>query len=207
MITIYFDGFDKQTERAQKILSGVEGGAAKAIAAALSRALPAAKNAAESGIERVYNVKRTDYRGHSTITTRIETQGNMPVGYIKFHGTQLPLYRFSVSPTVPTYSKERGSVLTSQGWKRVFKSMPVSAKIRRDGAMQKSGSAFIALMESGHIGVFDRVGNAIQERMGLSAEQMVDNKEIRDDVLKTAEDVFDKRIDHEILRILNGWGA
>jgi hypothetical protein len=207
MITVVLDGFEKQMERAQKVLSGIEGGAAKAISAALSRALPAGQKAAESGIERVYNVTRTDIRGRSQITTRVDTQGDMPVGHINFHGTKLPLYRFSVSPTAPTYSKERVSALTSQGWKRVFKSVPVAAQIRRDGRMQKSDSAFLAKMKSGHIGVFDRVGNALQERMGLSAEQMADNKEIREDVLKAAEDTFDKRIEHEITRILAGVGG
>ena len=42
--------------------------------------------------------------------------------------------------------------------------------------------------------------------MGASVAQMVGNEEVAEKLVKDASDKFEERIEHEITRILNGWG-
>ena len=71
-------------------------------------------------------------------------------------------------------------------------------------------SAFIAKMESGHTGIFERITSRrlpIEEKMGLSAAQMVQNEVIMDQLTQEAQEKVDERLNHEIERILNGYGG
>ena len=70
--------------------------------------------------------------------------------------------------------------------------------------------AFIAQMNSGHIGIFEREGSArlpISQFMGLSGAQMVGNDEIVEKVTQSAQEKVSERVKHEIDRILNGYGG
>jgi hypothetical protein len=70
--------------------------------------------------------------------------------------------------------------------------------------------AFIAKMKSGHTGVFEREKTTrlpVTERMGLSVPQMAENSVVMEQVENKAQEVINKRVDHEISRILNGYGG
>ena len=70
--------------------------------------------------------------------------------------------------------------------------------------------AFIAQMNSGHIGIFEREGSArlpISQFMGLSGAQMVGNDEIIEKMTQSAQEKVNERVEHEINRILNGYGG
>ena len=47
----------------------------------------------------------------------------------------------------------------------------------------------------------------IEEKMGLSAAQMVGNEDIIDGLEKEAQELVNERIIHEMNRILNGYGG
>ena len=70
--------------------------------------------------------------------------------------------------------------------------------------------AFIAQMNSGHIGIFERETAKrlpIKEFMGLSGAQMVQNEVVMDQLSKEAQEKVNERVMHEIDRILNGYGG
>ena len=78
------------------------------------------------------------------------------------------------------------------------------------GGGETFDSAFIAKMKSGHIGIFERITSKrfpIEEKMGLSAAQMVKNEVIMEKLTQEAQEKVDERLKHEIDRILNGHGG
>lgn len=43
--------------------------------------------------------------------------------------------------------------------------------------------------------------------MGSSVPQMIGNEEVLQKISKEAAEKFEERLEHEVLRILNGWGG
>lgn len=75
-------------------------------------------------------------------------------------------------------------------------------------------NAFIAGFSSGHVGIFESTGgitsgghNQIKEVMGLSVPQMIGKDEVAEKLSKESMGKFEERLDHEVLRLLNGWGG
>lgn len=62
-----------------------------------------------------------------------------------------------------------------------------------------------------HWGIYERVGAErfpIRQLYGPATTQMMySNEEVLDAIEEKMAETFEKRIDHEILRVLNGWGA
>ena len=59
-------------------------------------------------------------------------------------------------------------------------------------------------------GVFERETSQrfpVDELMGLSAAQMVGNERIVQELQEEAQEVINERLEHEIERILNGYGG
>ncbi len=69
--------------------------------------------------------------------------------------------------------------------------------------------AFSAQM-GGHKGIYERIGVSrfpVEELYGPATPQMMySNEEVTDEIERKVADTYEKRIDHEILRLLNGWG-
>jgi phage terminase large subunit-like protein len=112
--------------------------------------------------------------------------------YIHYSGTKIPLYRFGVTPKRPT-----------QG-------ATIMARQRRDRSMTAFENAFISEMRSGHTGIFERVGRRrfpVQEVMAVSTAQMAADSGVMDKAEKSAHETIITRTEHEISRILNGYGV
>ena len=102
------------------------------------------------------------------------------------------IYRFNVSPTIP------------------IQRATVSAAVLAGNGRTPFQDAFIARMQSGHTGMFERDGSKrlpISEFMGPSTAQMAGNSIVLADVEEKAQEVINKRVEHEITRILNGYGG
>ena len=74
--------------------------------------------------------------------------------------------------------------------------------------------AFVARMANGHTGIFERTGgstsngtDAIRELFGPSVPQMLGYEDVREKLTGEAMEKFNERLDHEVQRILNGWGG
>lgn len=183
---------NEQIERVNLILSGVPNGVEKALKSVIQRANNTVRAEAIKGISEVYAITRQNIRAETTINVRTKQSDGGIIGTVSFAGYKIPLYRFNVSPTLPVQHAI------------------VSAAVMKDNGRTPFEQAFIAKMKSGHTGMFERDGTArlpITEFMGPSTAQMAANSVVLEQVEEKAQTVVNNRIEHEITRILNGYGG
>jgi hypothetical protein len=212
---------DEAFERVKLILHGVPGGAEKALTSIITRARGTVRAAALEGITSVYDIKQKDVRDRKNTTVNMRTRkadGGI-VGEVSFSGGKIPLYRFGVTPKKPT-PRENQHVSVRQ-----LKSSPLT----------RLDNAFVAEMTNpggrGHLGIFERKpGNYMKKRInksgrskhaerigaikgnadqfyGASTPQMAENSVVLEKVEAAAVDTVVKRTEHEISRILHGYGG
>lgn len=183
---------NEQIERASLILQGVPHGAEKALSSVIRRANTTVRTEAVKGITGVYAITQQNIRAETTIKMRTQKADGGIVGTVSFAGYKLPLYRFNVSPTMPV---QRATVKVA---------------VLKENSPTPFEHAFIAEMKNGHTGMFERDTSArtpITEFMGPAVAQMAGNSVVVDKVEEAAQDTIDKRMEHEITRILNGYGG
>lgn len=194
-------------ERVQTLLANIPKGAERAYMNAINRGLSRVKTAAWQGIKQVYTVQAAAL--NAATNTRIQKAGTGNLaGFVRFAGYKIPLYKFKVSPKQP-------------GGKKL-----VRASVKKGGGAVFE-SAFIAAMKSGHVGVFERTGEQgiagrlaktktpggtmhtekLEEKMGLSAAQMAGQEAVSRQVQEEAQRLVNERLEHEIDRLLNGYGG
>lgn len=177
-------------ERAETLLASIPKGAERAFSSAINRGLSHTKTQAFKQVRKVYEVKQSALNEVTTTRVQKASTGNL-VGCVSFSGVKIPLYKFKVTPKEPR------------------KGQKVRAAVMKGGGATFD-SAFIAKMGNDHIGVFERITSKrypIEEIMGLSAKQMIENEVIIDQLIKEAQEKVDERLNHEIERILNGYGG
>ncbi|MGN1369367.1 MAG: hypothetical protein ACI4WX_10890 [Aristaeellaceae bacterium] len=176
------DGF----ERAEQILAGIPGGAKKATGSALARAGNAGKTTAKRAVTEEYNVSPGLFSAYTRNINHFKSEagGGLSVVF-GYQGRTIPLIHFVRSPGTPVHVS-------------VMK-----------GAGATLDHAFDANV-NGHFGIFERVGKKrfpIKELYGPSTPQMMySNEAVLDKVEEKVVETFEKRLDHEISRILNGYG-
>ena len=192
--------------RAEKILSGIPGGAQKAAQAAMTRTVSNLKTQVGVRIRERYAISNANLRLGQNMKVRFAIRQGVSA-YVVFNGTKIPLYRYEgASPKSPQYLNERVPALVNGGWKMVRPGVHARGhQLAGTGAADFS-HAFVARMASGHTGIFERSGDGIEEIMGSSVPQMVGNEEVVEKLAQDAEKKFVERMDHEVSRILNGWG-
>lgn len=177
-------------ERAETLLAGIPKGAERAFSNAINRAVTYSKTKAFKEVRKVYAVKQNDLNSATAIRIQNANTGDI-AGFVLFSGVKLPLYKFNVSQNAPKKSKS------------------IRAGLMK-GSQTEFKHAFIAQMNSGHIGIFERTTSKrlpIEEIMGLSGAQMVQNEVIIDQLSEEAQEKVNERVMHEIDRILNGYGG
>ena len=182
----------EQIERVNLILSGIPGGAQKAFSSVIRRANSTVKAETVRQITGTYAISAQHVRAGGNIRAQVQKADSGVVGTVTFAGYKLPLYRFNVTPTLPIQRAE------------------VKAAVMRRNGQTPFAHAFIARMKSGHTGMFERkTGRSlpITEFMAQSTAQMAGNEEVLEAVSEKAQETVNKRIEHEITRILNGYGG
>jgi hypothetical protein len=197
-----------QIRRAESLLGGIRDALPKAQRNAINRSLITARAEAIRIVREQYIVSASTIRK----TMKIKNAGlNKPVGFISSTGSPIALSKFDISPTRPT--KKSNVTLHARG-KFSENRKPIK-------------SAFVARMSNGHIGAFkvnkdnkfmkDKgprpkkrgIGNtkgilAINELYGPSVPQMLGAKNVSKQIEEKAAETLDKRLEHEINRILEG---
>ena len=157
--------------------------------AALKRAGDTAKTKAGQFAAAEYTINKGTFMRNVTEKVRTEGgSGGVASMSVSFAGTVLPLLEFSTR-----YS--RGGQLTTQ--------------VKRNGGAATLQHAF-AEKVFGPIAVFERVGAPrfpVEQKFGPSTGHMMQNEDVVEKMDETIRDTFDKRVEHEILRVLNGWGG
>ncbi|WP_425057622.1 hypothetical protein SCACP_21390 [Sporomusa carbonis] len=199
----------EQLERAQKLLGHIPGAVPKAIANAINRAAEGGRTDAVKKTREVYTISPSRIR--ETMEIRKAQTSNLSAAVIS-RGQPRALSYFKIKPSKPTKRRPKDGVYAQ-------------VKYGAGGIIAKS---FVAKMANGHIGVFNRsavkymkdqgprpkkrgAGNtkgrfAIDQHYGPSVPQMLGNQSVIKFVEEGAKRRLDERLDHEINRILRGYG-
>ena len=176
-------------DRLNRLLAGVPGGVWMAAHGALKRAGDTAKTRAGQFAAGEYAISKGDFMKNVSIATDIRGLGGSAVSLnIRFAGSVLPLLAFNTKFS-------RGGLLTTQ--------------VMRNGGAATLQHAFAARV-FGPVAVFERVGSPrfpVRQKFGPSTAHMMRSKAVVEKMDQVISDTFDKRLEHEITRVLNGWGG
>lgn len=164
-------------DRVNKILSGIPGGAEKAIRSASKRAGETAKTRAGQFAASEYTVNK------GTFMSETKTKLRISEGFtLSFEGSVLPLKRFRTRDARPK------GVLTS---------------VKRG---QASGLKHVFIGSNGHFFErVGKSRFPIEKKFGPSTGHMMQNDKVIEQMDKTITETFDKRIEVEINRLLAGF--
>lgn len=176
--------------RISKILSGIPGGAKKAVGNALSRAASSGKTNIKGFVTSEYTISNSTFLKQTRNINHFtrDTNGGFEVVF-GFAGNVIPLTQFDTTVT---------------------KDGVVSTRVKTSSAKTKLDSAFFAMMGT-HGGIFERLGAdrfPVEEKFGPATPQMMyTNEEVLDRMEDRMVEVYNVRVEHEIDRLLNGWGG
>lgn len=170
-------------ERAEQLLKDIPGAAPKAMSSAIQRAAETARTEAARKVREKYYVRHSDVIS----TIKIYRVSALSANVVS-RGHAVSLSKFQVTPTRPQPKRKA----------------PIVVRVKRgEGGPVKH--AFVAKMNSGHIGVFQRAGKRrlpVQELYGPPIPQMLGNPSVSEWVEQKAAEKLDERLDHEINRLL-----
>jgi len=188
MVKVTTIGAEK-LERVNKLLAGFPAGAVRASSSALKRAGSTAKTKAGQFAAAEYTIRKGDFMRNVTTKMELKSNAGSVVSLrISYAGNVLPLLTFNTQ-----YSKD-GKVQT---------------QVKRNGGAATLEHAF-AERVFGPVAVFERLGSSrfpVEQKFGPSTAHMMQNEAVIEKMDQTIQETFDKRIEHEILRIMNGWGG
>lgn len=178
-----------QIERIHTILGMIPNGANKALQGTINRALTTFRSTSSKTVRGAYNIKASDIKSNQNMKMKRATPQDLE-GSIAFAGTVIPLIKFGVNPKEPARKNVSVSVLRAQGGKRLQ-------------------SAYVANLGRYGPGVFERLTSkrdSSQQLYGPSVAHMMDNENVMSKSEEAAQETINKRIEHEISRILNSYG-
>lgn len=172
--------------------------------------------------KKVYSIKSADVK--KTLKVKYPSKSDL-TAMITSKGTTLPLIKFKVtSPKGIDPIEMKG--IPKEGDKNYPGRARYKAKVLKSSKTVNITHAFVQKMKNGHIGLFRRhilsksfkqqfrkqlkktgADKSVKELHGPSVPQMIANTKIRDLLNKDAQATYEKRIEHEISRILKGYGA
>lgn len=147
------------------------------------------KTKAWNEVSQRYNVKKSDFNRYTKIEHRDELSEYGSSTGVVFRGEKIPLSSF-----------------VSGGRKL---SGIVKARVKKAGKTAEYRHAFNRYAD-GRSKVFERITSArlpLREITALAVPQMINNKDVIEAMKTEAYLTLDKRVDHEIKRLINGWGV
>jgi len=126
----------EELDRVQALLSGVEGGMAKVVREALSRAASHLRTTSVKAIREKYAISAAGIRDNETISiSNLVGAGGNQV-WIKFAGKKIPLYRYDgAAPATPTQDISRWVMAVISGQERwVHPGVAARGHVRKDTA-------------------------------------------------------------------------
>lgn len=184
MIEVTQDTIDK----VNVLLSGISGGAEKVFGNAINRALTTARSQAYRGVTKEYAISKKVITEYTKDTIKKASNSDV-CGVLTFSGKQIPLYKYNgVKPKNPG----KGKVFAGQKTPKAIE------------------DAFFINVSANKAGIFERVGKErtpIVQLMGSSMRSMVSNAVVMEEIYDKTQETLDKRIDHEIERLLAGYGG
>ena len=191
MTRVYFeDVAESSLDRASKLLAGIPDGVYRAVGSAIKRSAQHGLTVGMKIVSEEYAISQGELRSRTkNINTIVkDSSGSYEVTF-GYRGNVIPLIKFDTK-------------FGSDG--------RVHTRVLRSSAKEVLENAFVAHV-GGHTGVFEREGPErfpIRELFGPSAVQaFYAREETTDKMYEEIVNTYDSRIEHEILRVLNGWGG
>lgn len=202
MIEVHAENFGELSRMLESIPSDAE----KVLERSMNRGLDAAKTRAYRGVSQVYDITQAELKSNSRFWIKRAVKSNdQIIGYIKYTGGKIPLYKFSTN-------------------KRNARGLPVAVKVRKESRTTALESAFVAIMPSGHIGIFERMqgeysekrrdrtkdrrktkfSEQIEEKYGPSLPEMLEEENVMETMQDEVQEIVNKRVLHEVERLLRG---
>lgn len=172
-------------DRVIALLSGIPGAIPRATHAALKRAGEAANTQAARLAAAEYHISQGSFTANSKQQIKTSEAGMT----IRYAGSVLPLLTFNTR-----YSRGGGLMF---------------AQVKRGGGGGTLRHVFTANI-GGRLGAFERKGKSrfpVEGKYGPSTAHMMQNDKVTEEMSKTIEETYDRRIEHEITRILSGYGG
>ncbi len=201
-------------DHAAKVLAGIPDGVNKAVRSALPRTVSSLRGESVRAIQTKYDISAANIRSKQNISIRY-SYGAVSEAYVLFSGRKIPLYRYNgTSPKNPAVNASKTVMVNIDGTlKPMHPGVAAAAHQLKGTSPTKFQNAFVTKMDSGHVGIFERTGGVtssgrdqIKELQGSSVPQMLGNESVQTHLADRASQKFEERMEHEILRILNGWG-
>lgn len=200
---------------AEKRLEAIPGGFDKALKSATKRAASFLRTQSTREIRQRYDISRKNIRAEQNVKVNYRYFNGIEAR-ITFRGNKIPLFRYGgASPAEPTVNADKTVMAIVNGKLRaVHPGVAASGHQLLSTNPAKFSNAFVARMQSGHVGIFERTGGrtatgdaAIREIMGSSVPQMLGNEEVQESLVEKTMLKMDERLEHEVNRILNGYGG
>jgi hypothetical protein len=189
VVDVSDDGGDASVQRAAKILAGIPRGVYRAVGSALKRAATSGKTQAVRAAVQEYAITQATFKANLKNVNHFRKDDSSLEVVFGFRGHVIPLIRFDT-----TYTKDGH----------------VYARVKHGGTKTQLDNAFFGTVGS-HVGVFERTTTKrfpIKELYGPSTAQMMySNEAVSDRIIDAAQVTYEKRIEVEITRILNGYGG
>ena len=174
-------------DRVTKLLAGIPKGAQKALSSALKRASSSGEAFAARAVRAEFYVSASDFKQFTKSDRNIVSTDSGSEISIRYYGTHIPLIRFDT---------------------HIDKDGRVTSRVMRSSARQTLNNAFSAQFGS-ITGIYERKSESrfpLRQLYGPAVAQMIENNnDIGEAIGEHIRSTFEKRADHEILRILNGW--
>lgn len=169
-------------DMANKLLAGIPKGTQKAVGSTLKRTITAAKAQASKSLRQEYSISAADLKANLIGKSFVNAEDVE----LLFIGKTIPLskYRYKIGGD----GKVAVNVKKGNGWKTLNRAFVVDV--------------------GGHTGIFERNAHPrlpINQFIGPSPPYMLDaNDKVKKEIEDKVHETFNKRIDHEIMAILNG---
>lgn len=171
-------------EKAAKLLSEVPNGYEAAVSRSMNRAATAGRSAAVSTIRQEYTIKASTVRRNFTIhkATRSDLEA-----LVTSNGPRIPLVNYKTRPKTDTTGNAR---------------KPVRVAVKARGGLKPLGKSFV--YRGKILQRLDTSSLPVQEVYGPAIPVLSGNNEVVDNVEKTMQETFLKRLDHETGYLLGG---
>ncbi len=177
----------EQVDRVSKLLYGIPGGAEKALSGAINRGLSTVRAKSGSAISQTYHIGAGTAKSAGNMKVQ-QANGSHISGSVLFSGNMISLVDFSVG-----YSQ--GGLVT--------------ASVKKGGNYSELRHAFVANLKYG-TRIYERETTArdsSKQLFGPSIAHMIREESVLENVSEAAQNTVNLRLEHEITRILNGYGG
>lgn len=191
MREVYFDDIgEAKLDRATKLLAGIPDGVYRAVGSAIKRAAQHGLTVGMKIVSEEYAIGQSELKAKTrNINTIVKDSGGSYAVTFGYRGNVISLMKFDT---------------------RVGPDGRVTTRVLRSESRKALDHAFKAQL-GGHTGIFERIGPdrfPLKELYGPSAPQAFwAREETADKMGEALAQKYEERIDHEISRVLNGWGA